>query len=254
MQEIGRVFRGTDMLMALALLTRLPLPHVSFTGRSPAAAAWAYPLAGLVVGVLAAVMGALALWLGLPEPITAALVLVTGVLLTGAMHEDGLADCADGFWGGWTVERRLEIMKDSAIGTYGVIALTKSLLVRWSALTLLIEADYLAAGVIVAAVMSRATMVWVMRWLPNVRKGGLAAQTGRPSGTAVMIAVLLGIAAPLAAPGTPTLTLVACVGLAAVVCGLIARAKIGGQTGDVLGATQQVCEVTALAVFAAASV
>ncbi len=110
---------------------------VAATARG-ALAAWAYPLVGVVVGGLGAVTGALALWLGLPAPLAAGLVLLAMIAVTGALHEDGLADTADGFWGGWDRARRLEIMKDSQIGSYGVIALILSLGLRWSALGVLI--------------------------------------------------------------------------------------------------------------------
>ena len=119
-----------DIPAALRLLTRLPLPGAG--GPPRPSAAWAWPLAGLIVGTLAAGIGIAALPLG--AGIAAACAMGAQAMLTGAMHEDGLADCADGFWGGWTRERRLAIMKDSAIGTYGTMALLITGLIRWSAL------------------------------------------------------------------------------------------------------------------------
>ena len=135
--------KGIDAVLALVLLTRLPLPHLpkdSFARQSRAV--WAFPLAGLVVGGLATVMAAaaLAVW---PPAVAAGLALAVQILVTGAMHEDGLADSADGLWGGFDRSRRLEIMKDSQIGTYGVLALVLSLGLRWLTLSAL-----LAAGMI----------------------------------------------------------------------------------------------------------
>ncbi len=244
--SITKAFRPRDITLALALLTRLPLPHHPSGARAPSAAAWAYPLVGLVVGGIALLVGWCLEYLGTTAPITAAFVLLTGIVITGAMHEDGLADCADGFWGGWTVTRRLEIMKDSQIGTYGVIALAMSLLLRWYVLTMLIDKGMLLPAVLISAVMSRAAMVWVMHRLPNARQNGLSAQTGRPGGIPTVAALGLGVIAAIMAPEVSFVWLVLFAGLVTLGAGLIARRKIGGQTGDVLGATQQMVEVTVL--------
>ena len=88
-----------------------------------AAAAWAWPLAGMAVGLLGAAAGGLVLWLGVAPAAAAAIAIAAQIFATGALHEDGLADSADGLWGGWDKARRLAIMKDSRIGTYGVLAL-----------------------------------------------------------------------------------------------------------------------------------
>ena len=120
-RDILRQFSG-DLRLALGLLTRLPLPSTPDMARG-AQAAWAWPLAGLAPAALAALAMALGSALGVLPGVAAALGLAVSVMVTGAMHEDGLADTADGLWGGWTPERRLEIMKDSRIGAYGVIAL-----------------------------------------------------------------------------------------------------------------------------------
>ncbi|NNE54232.1 MAG: adenosylcobinamide-GDP ribazoletransferase [Sulfitobacter sp.] len=243
--------RGGDLATAMGLLTRLPLPYPPFDAASPrpaAAAAWAYPLVGLVVGILLVAVILLALAMGLPPALAALTALVASLFITGALHEDGLADCADGFWGGWTRERRLEIMKDSQIGTYGVAALILSLAFRWQALVLLIEADLLMALVAVE-VISRAAMVWVMFQLPHARNSGLSRQTGRPARETALIALAIGgITALFVGPFFPLL-LVA--GLATLGVSLLARAKIGGQTGDLLGATQQVTGLALLGVFTA---
>ncbi|MEL6640743.1 MAG: adenosylcobinamide-GDP ribazoletransferase, partial [Pseudomonadota bacterium] len=113
-----------DVPAALGLLTRLPIPVDAEKAQARgAAAAWAYPIVGLVLGAIlvCAAWGLSAL--GVPEEVTALLLIATAVVITGALHEDGLADSADGLWGGWDKTRRLEIMKDSSIGAYGVLAL-----------------------------------------------------------------------------------------------------------------------------------
>lgn len=245
-------FAPRDMVVALGLLTRLPLPASAFDGlsdRAPALAAWAYPLVGLVTGGVAVLAAWCAGAVGLGPSIQAILALLAGALVTGAMHEDGLADCADGFWGGWTQDRRLEIMKDSQIGTYGVLALILSLLLRWQAMTLLIASGGLLT-LIPVAVVSRAAMVWVMAKLRQARAGGLSAKTGQPPRAALLAALGIGAAAALLSGAFFwTLVVAACTTLAIA---SIARRKIGGQTGDVLGATQQGVEAACLLSLAAA--
>ncbi|WP_276149603.1 MULTISPECIES: adenosylcobinamide-GDP ribazoletransferase [unclassified Sulfitobacter] len=242
--------RATDLPLALGLLTRLPVPAAAFPTdqRRPAAyAAWAYPLVGLIVALLSALVGWCALGIGLPPAAAAVLVLLAGIASTGALHEDGLADCADGFWGGWTRERRLAIMKDSQIGTYGVIALVVALALRWVAVVALLTAGGYLMALACAAVMSRAAMVVVMYGLPAARPSGLSGNTGRPPKQAMITALLFGIlAAILILPATLAPALIAATGVT-----LVARAKIGGQTGDVLGATQQVTEIAVLLSFLA---
>ncbi|SFR35592.1 cobalamin-5'-phosphate synthase [Yoonia tamlensis] len=236
-----------DLPAALGLLTRLPIPvpQTQAVARG-AAAAWAYPLAGAVVGVILATFVAVLTWGGLPVGIVAALVIAANVIITGAMHEDGLADCADGFWGGWDVARRLEIMKDSHIGVYGVLALGLSLLIRWLGVSALIALDIYWAGLIAIAVLSRGGMVVLMALMKNARDTGLSKSVGRPSATTALIAAGISL---LIAGSLGQFALIIAATLAVLACGLIARAKIGGQTGDVLGATQQITEITLLLVL-----
>lgn len=232
-----------DVVSALGLLTRFP---VNLTAAPQPRAAWAWPLAGLLVGVLAAFGGAFGLWLGLVPGVVAALVLGVEAAATGGLHEDGLADCADGFWGGRDKARRLEIMKDSRVGSYGVLALGIVLLARWAALTALLGAGQWGA-IVAAAAMSRAPMALLMAALPNARGSGLAASHGAPSpvvaAQAVAVALLLG----WLCAGAAVLPMALAMAVAAGLVALVARAKIGGQTGDVLGAAQQMALVAGLA-------
>ncbi len=239
----------SDIPAALALLSRLPLPGVP---SAHGGTAWAYPLAGAILGVLAAMVASLALALGLPAPLAALITLACAVVMTGALHEDGLADVADGFWGGWTRDRRLEIMRDSQIGTYGVAALALSLIARWQALTLIMGDGAHWSALIATATLSRAAMPALMAALPHARSDGLSHAVGRPSALRAVIAAGLAVVIALilldlrAALGACLLTF-----LAVVFCGALARARIGGQTGDTLGATQQVAEVAILISLAA---
>ncbi len=252
MTGIRSDLRLRDIGTALMLLTRLPLPTLPSGpegDRSPAEAAWAYPLVGLVVGLMVAVLAWGMQGLGVNGPVTGLFVVLASVLITGAMHEDGLADCADGFWGGWDMAMRLKIMKDSQIGSYGVIALVLSLLLRWYVITQMINAGMLLAAVVTAAVMSRGAMVWVMHRLPHARRDGLAQQVGRPARGTACIALGIAALAALLAPTVSALWLIVVAGLCTLAVSMVARRKIGGQTGDVLGATQQVVELGVLVVF-----
>ncbi|MCE8546779.1 adenosylcobinamide-GDP ribazoletransferase [Ruegeria pomeroyi] len=241
-----------DPLLALVLLTRLPLPALPEPAFArQAAAVWAFPLAGLVVGGLAWVTGALALAAGLAPVAVAGLMLVVLVMTTGAMHEDGLADTADGLWGGFTPERRLEIMKDSHIGTYGVLALILSQGLRLAALAALVAGGAFGA-VVAAAVWSRALMPVLMRVLPNARGAGLSQSVGRPAPQAVVIGLGLAMGLALLLAGWTVLIPALLAALAVTGLAVLARAKIGGQTGDILGAAQQLAEITCLLALSAA--
>jgi adenosylcobinamide-GDP ribazoletransferase len=238
--------QAKDILLALVLLTRLPLPHLPAAAfERQARAVWAFALAGLAVALPAAVLAALALAVGLPATIAAGLALATQVMLTGAMHEDGLADTADGLWGGFDRPRRLEIMKDSRIGAYGVIALILSVGLRWSALSALMA----LAGVwplVALAMLSRAMMPALMSWLPHARDTGLSQSVGRPRALPCGVAVLLAALLSLPLIGAMALPVLIAMGAATAGLGLLARAKIGGQTGDILGASQQLAEIAGL--------
>ena len=122
-----------DMATALSFFTRLPVPFSTDAGRSLSQSLWAAPLAGLAVALTGWLAFIVALWLGLFTDIAALVALGAMLVVTGALHEDGLADIADGFGGGREREAKLAIMRDSRIGTYGVCALTLSLIARWLA-------------------------------------------------------------------------------------------------------------------------
>ncbi|MBR9822653.1 MAG: adenosylcobinamide-GDP ribazoletransferase [Rhodobacteraceae bacterium] len=232
-----------DLLSALGLLSRLPLPDHTFRG---AEAAWAYPLAGLVLGGLSCVAGLLALGLSLPPTAAALVCLGTGIALTGALHEDGLADVADGFWGGTTSARRLEIMKDSRVGAYGVIALVLGLLARFTALSTLFAVPGGLWAVIAAAVASRAVMPVLMATLPFARPDGLARSVGYPPMGAALAASLIGAVFLYIGLGWQGSAAVLSVALVTLGLARLASSRIGGQSGDVLGAGQQLAEITVL--------
>ncbi|WP_420584274.1 adenosylcobinamide-GDP ribazoletransferase [Ruegeria sp.] len=240
------LFSAWDIPLALVLLTRLPLPKLPETVFARQAdAAWAFPVVGLIVGLMACAAGWAAMAMNLPAPVSAVILIAVLVMTTGAMHEDGLADTVDGLWGGFTRERRLEIMKDSHIGAYGVLALIFAQIARVALVATLLMAG--AYGAILAAcITSRAFMPVLMTALPNARNSGLSHSVGgpRPATTVAGLGLALLCALVLMGIGSLWPILVA----ALIIAGLAAtaRTKIGGQTGDILGATQQLAELAFL--------
>ncbi len=243
---------AADVAAALIFSTRLPFPGAAaIAGADIARASWALPVAGAIVGLIAAAVYWLARAAGLPPLPAAALTIAAGVLATGCLHEDGLADAADSLGGG-TRERKLEIMRDSRIGTYGVCALVMSLLLRSSALATIAD-PALAAPVLVATHMAaRSDMALFMRLVPPARADGLSVGVGsRPRGGAIA-AVIIGIVALGIGLG-PAAGIFA-ITLMAAAFAFLARLclrQIGGQTGDVLGALEQMGEIAILFIAAA---
>ncbi len=239
-----------DLAVAFALLTRLPLPHLPDSGfANQARAGWAFGLVGAVVGLIAGVVGLFAMWLGLPDGAAAGLALMAMIVVSGAMHEDGLADTVDGLWGGWTVGRRLEIMKDSAIGTYGVLALVVSLGLRWVAIGELLPHGI--APLIAAGAVSRGLLPGVMAALPYARRDGLARSVGAPDRRVAIAAAAVGGGLALVIAGGAAVVPGILAGIGVALVARIARVRIGGQTGDILGACQQIAEIAMLLGFVA---
>jgi adenosylcobinamide-GDP ribazoletransferase len=236
-----------DVKTAFALLTRLPV-KASFD--RTAQATWAFPIVGVGVGVFILATALLCDWLGLGLGLSAGVAIAGGVILTGALHEDGLADSADGLWGGWTPARRLDIMRDSHIGTYGVLALILAIILRFMAISAVLNTLHLGA-IIVAAVLSRAAIPFVMTLLPHARADGLSVQTGRPSRQTVVAGAVIALILSWLAGGFVPTVFAACLCVLIVIAVMrIAKTKIGGQTGDILGATQILCELGVLGMFA----
>lgn len=234
-----------EIQVAMMLLTRLPAGQLGRNGDVPtlADAVWAYPLVGaLVGGIGAAVLGAGA-GLGLPDYVSAGLALAACAAVTGGLHEDGLADLADGFGGGRSAAQKLEIMRDSRIGSYGALALVFAVLLRMAALGALSAQDIGAAMAALIAIeaASRAGLGVMLRVLPPARSAGLGQSAAGVGG--VRIAGALNIAALALAAGLgfgAAAVVAGCIGLGQAAVSLLAMRQIGGQTGDVLGAAQQV--------------
>jgi len=239
---------AAGLMVAMTFCTRLPLGTVAVAdAHALSRASWALPIAGAMVGGL----GALAYWLALMLHVgswpAAAVALAVTMLLTGCLHEDGLADTADGFGGGVSRERKLAIMRDSRIGTFGACALLVSFALRWSALASIAVPLQGVLALLAAHVSARALLPAFMRFVGPARTDGLSAQAGRPSVTSAAAAGLIAVVV-LAASFGPAGTIVALVLLtiAAVSIGWLSSRQIGGQTGDVLGALEQIGEIVVL--------
>jgi adenosylcobinamide-GDP ribazoletransferase len=242
-----------DIRIAVSLCTRLPVaPAGAIADGEVARASWALPLAGMLVGVVSAAIYWLAERLHVPAQAAAVLALAAGILLTGAMHEDGLADTADGLGGGKTRERKLEIMRDSRIGTFGACALVISLLLRWSAIASIDDPRSVAIALVVAHGAARAALPAFMRFVPPARSDGLSSGAGQPPVQSVAIALALGIVALGLGFGAGVMLVGSLVILAiGALLARLARGQIGGQTGDVLGALEQMAEAALLLIAAA---
>lgn len=228
---------------AVRFFTRLPVP--AWVGHSPEAlnhSARYFPLVGLVVGLIGALTFAFASFF-FPKTLAVLLAMAATLLVTGAFHEDGWADMVDGFGGGWTRERTLEIMKDSSIGSYGTIALVLMLLGKFMAL---VELDMLlvAPALIAGHALSRLCATGLLRFLDYAREEGKAKPlaTRLSRGELALAAVFGLVALALLPPAAALAGLVFAVAATAFLARKFAR-RLGGYTGDCLGATQQLAEL-----------
>jgi adenosylcobinamide-GDP ribazoletransferase len=246
---------------AAVFLTRVP-PRV--IGATPATvpdfrqAARVFPVVGALVGLAGGIVLVVASAVGLPAWISAALAIATTVIVTGGLHEDGLADAVDSL-GGATTEKKLAIMDDSRVGTYGALALIFSVLLRIGALAAIAAAGPFRALLLLMAAeaVSRGAMVRLWHDLPAARSGGLSNDAGVPDQNAMLMAIALGavIAVVFALPAVglwPTILagVLAIAGTYTVI--RITARTLGGRTGDTIGACQQVA-VAAFLIGAAVS-
>lgn len=246
---------GADFVMALRFFSRLPSGSRPFEPPDLSRMAVALPFAGIAIAIGPALL-LLVLSFVLPGYFAAALAVGAMLAVTGAMSDDALADAADGLVGGATPERRLEIMKDSRHGTYGVAALCLYIVLRVVALGSIAAINPFAAAAIWVAstLLGRSGSLWLSLELPSARTGGVSASAGRVGRTSFGIGLLFAaiLAFIAAAPFTSVVALV----LAFLVAGLIAwgwtevcRRLVGGQTGDLIGALQALIEIGVLTVL-----
>ncbi|HWQ08162.1 MAG TPA: adenosylcobinamide-GDP ribazoletransferase [Holophaga sp.] len=234
------------LIAAFRFLTRLPVPGPETRAEDLSGAVGWFPVVGACVGLATAGVFRLAarLW---EAPVAAVLAVAFGLLLTGGFHEDGFTDAADGLGGGWTRERVLEIMKDSRIGAYGSMALWCTLTLRWAALVALGPKALWALPL--AMVWGRWSISVILRLLPSISQG-LAKEVHKGLGWgAFALATLFLAAANLAALrwGLTGLVRPAAASVVTVLAwALYLRHRLGGHSGDLLGACNQLVEAAAL--------
>jgi adenosylcobinamide-GDP ribazoletransferase len=233
-------------LAATAFFTRLPVDPRAGEWRL-ADSAWAFPLVGAGIGGITALALLSAQLIGLASWSAALLSVVAGIAMTGALHEDGLADTADGFFGGRDREAKLAILRDSRQGTYGVLAIVLSVLLRAAALAAIGDAIHAGLALVAAHAASRAALPAAMIGSTPARPDGLGAMAGTPRAGSAIAAGTIGAAIALAALGPARGAIALCLaGLIIFATVELARRQIGGYTGDVLGALQQVGEIVIL--------
>ena len=240
----------SDLRAALGFLTRLPVRSDTDSPRPESV--WAWPVAGACIGGAAGLAALMVTFFAESSAVAAIAALATLMVVAGCLHEDGLADTADGLWGGKDPESRLEIMRDSRVGTYGVAALILVSIARFAAIAETLDSVNPLLFLMSVGAVSRAVMLLTMHVLPPARQDGLAAGIGplpvRPvwagCAAALCIAVLL--------LGWQALPMTGVAALAAAALNLSVRRLVGGSTGDTLGATQQVGETACLLYLAAA--
>ena len=244
----------SDISASLVFLTRIPLAISGIDPDRPLSeSAWAFSVVGALVGGIGAVIYAITFGVGL-SPLPAAVLAVAGMFAaTGALHEDGLADTADGLAGGPDRAAKLAIMQDSRIGTYGVAALTLAIVLRIGCVAALVDPLAAGAALVAAGALSRATMVTVMHSLEPASTDGLAAAAaGRPTvQTAAISCAVAAVCALIVVPFGATVAAVLAAAALGTGVAFLAHTQIGGTTDDILGAVQQAAEIACLVVLAA---
>lgn len=244
-----------DFTVCVQFLSRFPIPELLASHDKPdfKRSSRMFPVAGLLIAMPAISAMVLLGLLNVPPMVVAAVTITLQLAVTGALHEDGLADCADGFGGGRTREDKLTIMKDSRVGAFGVAASIMALVLRFALLTALIEVSLLSGilAYLASQMLSRAVQVYFWQCLPPARQDGLAATFGQPDEQAMTWALATGIISALTLTFFAFPALSVFIGMIIVLIALIAFRtlcinQINGQTGDTIGAIQIITEIAFL--------
>ena len=240
--------RLKELKVSILFLTRLPAGAVKGNIPKIADIIWTFPIVGFLVGLIIGLSCFGLQWAGLSPVLSSILAVFIGILITGALHEDGLADSADGFGGGQGTLNKLEIMRDSRIGSYGVLALILALAARVFALSDLPITYQSIILIICIAMVSRLAMACYLFWLPPAREDGLGHQADVTNLTSILAAAAFCLPAIILS-GDEILWVLIGIFLVAFSFGILAKKQVGGQTGDVCGAGQVLSETTGLIVL-----
>ena len=244
-----------DLYFSVVFLTRLPgPPWVEAAKRPLATSMWAFPIVGVLIAAVGGAVFGFCNLLGLPIFVAALFTVVTMIIATGGLHEDGLSDLADGVWGGADPQQRLSIMSDSRIGAYGTIALITSVGSRTAAIAAISDPTLVLGALVATCAVSRGMMPIIMMVSRPAKEDGLGASAGTPAKSTCAVSLLLAFTITmLSAPGGWLICMIAAAMGTLLVCWLAQRA-LGGYTGDTIGASQQLAEMFALAIIASALV
>ena len=245
-----------DILLSVSFLTRIPISKDLLFERNLMDAAWSFPLIGALLGFLGGMVALLLSYFNISPIINSFITIGAIILLTGGLHEDGLADAADGFGSNKNPQDKITIMRDSQIGVYGTLALIIAISVKAVALGGLIDKDQFftcTMALIVSGALSRSNIVGIAFFLEKASETGLASFAGKPSATGVGISFLISILfCVFLLPSTKALIAILLSLLATVIIGSLSKKQINGYTGDVLGAAQMLSE-TALLIYLASA-
>jgi adenosylcobinamide-GDP ribazoletransferase len=245
-----------DLVVGLSFFSRLPVkgPTGALDLRESAGA---WPLVGLLLAVGPAVSVVLNSWLGVAPLVSAFLAIAVAIALTGALHEDGLADTFDGLAHRRSASERLTIMRDSRIGVFGALALILAIGVKAAALAALaVDSSDAVLALLGVAVASRSLALWHWSVLPPARHDGMAWRAGQPDAIALQIGLLTGLIVAIGliiAFGWAALLGLILAGLAVGFFSALSNRRLGGHTGDTIGAMQQIAEAMLLAGISAAA-
>lgn len=243
--------RLNQVKLAMMLLTRIPMGNLADPVPSTASSGWAWPLAGLAISLPACLLYFSLYQTSFGAQVSALGLVAAQALLTGAMHEDGLADMADGFGGGTTKERKLEIMRDSRIGSYGVLALIFALALQVSLITEIAAPHVVIPAAISIAMASRGLLPLWLRLMPPARADGLGRTASGIPLISVCISAGIGLCGLFLLGPLAAILVFAAMLLTGVLVYLLAMKQIGGQTGDVIGAIQKLSELSGWAMLLA---
>lgn len=255
-ESSGTTWWVRDLVVAARFLTRLPTPAIDTGDRELMRASWCFPVVGTVIGAVGGVAAWLGHSLGLPIVATALITIAATAFVTGALHEDGLSDLADGFGGGRDKTAKIAIMRDSRIGAYGVLALILVVGLKVSAIAAILDAGDMATTIIALIVPhagARALIPPVTLLLENASDTGLGDMAGKPKTSTVQAALAITVVGFIVLLPFSTALIAAATGCAAAgAVAVLAQRQIGGYTGDVLGAVEQIVETAILLALATA--
>jgi adenosylcobinamide-GDP ribazoletransferase len=236
--------------VAFGFLTRLPVPQVAVRDDDLTRASALFPLVGLVVAAIAVAVGQLTA-LAFGRVVGAVVGILTATIITGAFHEDGLADAADGLWGGWDPAERLRIMRDSRLGTYGTIALIAVFALRFALLAPVPPVTF-AVALVCGHVVGRAAGPVLVMLLPPLTDSSSAGIAGSLGPLARLVAAVLVVVPVTLVAGLVAVRVLAVAVAVVLACAELFRRRLGGVTGDAIGATTVLVELAVVAVVVAA--